>query len=322
MDWYIWVIIAVVVMLIAGTVIMLVKTLPIADYVFNTQFTRPENPEKGWTRYVCSFPENDENMDMHNQGMAWGEENKEVREEVSITSFDGLKLCGQYFDFGFKKAAIFLAGRAEPCTYSYYFAMPYKGYGYNVLVIDGRGNGLSEGSHSCAGMKEYKDTQDWIRFLNEKKGNEKVVIHGICMGSSAGLRAVAQPGCPDCVEAVIGDGMYTTFYETLRTHFIDLGKPVFPVCYEVVFKIKQLTGKNVMVEGPIKDIKKYTGPLLMIHGREDVFSLPAKAEKLFKSSPSTHKKLVWFEKGMHSHLKIVAPEKYDATVGEFLKEFN
>jgi fermentation-respiration switch protein FrsA (DUF1100 family) len=64
---------------------------------------------------------------------------------------------------------------------------------------------------------------------------------------------------------------------------------------------------------------KYRGPLLMLHGREDVFSLPAKAELLYALSPSAHKKLVWFDHGMHSHLKIVAPEKYDAVVGEFIK---
>ena len=116
--------------------------------------------------------------------------------------------------------------------------------------------------------------------------------------------------------------MYTTFYETLRTHTIEKGKPAHPVCELVSAKIKKFTGHNVMKEGPIQDIKKYTGPILMLHGKQDVFSLPKKTKKMFESSPSTNKKLVWFDEGMHSHLKIVAPEKYDKVVGEFLAELN
>lgn len=303
--------------LIPGIVIMLVKTLPIADMVFRTQFTRPKDATAGWTRGVCSFPDNEENMEMHRQGMAWAEENKEFIHEVTIRN-DGLKLCGQYFDFGFKKAAIFLAGRAEPCTYSYYFAMPYRDFGYNVLVIDNRSTGFSEGEFSTAAMKEGKDVAKWIEFLTNDLKNEKVLIHGICIGSATGLRAITRENAKN-VEALIADGMYETFYETLRTHFIALGKPVFPVCHEVVCKIYKLTGKNVMSEGPVKDIKLLDIPFLMIHGKEDVFSLPEKAQKMFDSCPSPHKKLVWFEKGMHSHLKIVAPVKYDETVKEFIE---
>ncbi|MCR4617177.1 MAG: alpha/beta hydrolase [Lachnospiraceae bacterium] len=309
-------IIVVLAVLVPGIVVMIVKTMPIAKMVFRTQFTRPENAKAGWTRGECSFPDNEENMEMHRQGMAWAEENKGAMREVSIIN-DGLKLCGQYFDFGFEKAAIFLAGRAEPCTYSYYFAMPYKEFGYNVLVIDNRSTGWSEGEYSSAGMKEYGDVTEWIKYLHDELLNKKVLIHGICIGSATGLRAVTHGDLP-YVEALIADGMYESFYETLRTHFIELGKPVFPVCYEVVFMVYKLTGKNVMTEGPKKDIKKLDIPFLMIHGREDVFSLPAKAEKMFASCPSNHKKLVWFEEGMHSHLKIRAPKKYDETVKEFI----
>ena len=33
------------------------------------------------------------------------------------------------------------------------------------------------------------------------------------------------------------------------------------------------------------------------------------------------KKLVWFDHGVHSHVRINAPEKYDATIKEFVEEF-
>lgn len=319
MQWYFWVLIGIAAVILLGVVPMLVITIPVADKVFREQFMRPNNPLAGWTRYKCSFPENEENMEMHNQGMAWGEREKQYMAEVT-TSNNGFKLAGQYFDFGFDRAVIFLAGRAEPCTYSYYFAMPYKEFGYNVLVVDNRGNGLSDGDCQTAGLLECEDTQAWLRFLQEEKGINNVVIHGICMGSATGLAAVTKPGCPDIIKGIIVDGMYTTFYETFKTHTKDKGKPTFPFCLIVAAKFKKLTKRSIITSGPIKDVKLYTGPLLMLHGREDVFSLPAKAELLFKLSASTQKKLVWFDKGMHSHLKIVAPEKYDKVVWDFLRE--
>lgn len=319
MEWYQIVLIVLGVLLLSGIPVMLIVTIPIAKMVFRTQFTRPDVPENGWTRYVCSFPDNEENMEMHRQGMEWADANIAARKEVSISN-EGLKLCGQYFDFGFDKAAIFLAGRAEPCTYSYYYAMPYKEYGYNVLVIDNRGTGISDGKYTFAGVKEFSDVQKWIKFLNEELGNKKVIIHGICMGSASGLKAITHEGKPDCVQAIIVDGMFTNFYESLRTHFKELGKPVFPVAPEVAVMFRKLSGYSIISGGPVKDVKQYEGPILMLHGREDKFSLPPKAQKLYDSCPSKNKKLVWFDKGMHSHLKICAPEKYVQVVGDFIRD--
>ena len=139
---------------------------------------------------------------LHRIGMKWGEENKAFCEEVSIES-DGLHLCGQYFDFGFDRAMIFLAGRAEPCTYGYFFVQEYQKLGRNVLVIDSRGNGLSEGNSICAGLKEYRDVQEWIRFLREEKKNVGVLIHGVCLGSATGMRAITHDGAPDGIDGVV-----------------------------------------------------------------------------------------------------------------------
>ena len=81
---------------------------------------------------------------------------------MSITSFDGLKLIAEYYDFGFDKTAIIMPGRRECLIYSYFYAFPYKDAGVNVLVIDQRAHGLSEGKYSTCGIFEAKDVIDWI----------------------------------------------------------------------------------------------------------------------------------------------------------------
>ena len=64
--------------------------------------------------------------------------------------------------------------------------------------------------------------------------------------------------------------------------------------------------------------KKYR--LLFLYGTQDIFSIPEKSKKLFAACAAEDKKLVWFDKGGHSHLRINNIEKYDATILDFLKQ--
>ena len=57
-------------------------------------------------------------LDMWNGGLKFIEENKDVCEELYVTTSDGLKIYGQYFDFGFNKAVIISSGRPETGIYS------------------------------------------------------------------------------------------------------------------------------------------------------------------------------------------------------------
>ena len=74
---------------------------------------------------------------MFDLGMDWARENEARKRPVSIEN-EGLKLAGEYFDFGHKRCAIIFPGRTESLYYSYYFAQPYAEAGCNILVVDSR----------------------------------------------------------------------------------------------------------------------------------------------------------------------------------------
>ena len=59
-------------------------------------------------------------------------------------------------------------------------------------------------------------------------------------------------------------------------------------------------------------------PILFLYGRQDIFSLPEKSQKLYDTCTSLHKKIVWFDKGAHSHLRINNKEAYDNAIKEFV----
>ena len=292
-----------------------IPTMAIAVHVFRQHLVRPG--KDAWNRGVCGFPDNEENAAMFLEGMEWFHRNEDCAREVSVES-DGLHLCGQYFDFGFTRSVIILAGRAEALTYSYYFAEPYRDFGYNVLVIDNRATGLSDGRVNCTGLKEYRDLQAWIRLLHEGLGNETVLLHGICIGACTSMLAVTDENCPPCVEGLVTDGMFTTFAETFRTHMIELGRPVFPVCMECMLLLHLVSGRSPYRTGPLYAINRLKLPILMIYGREDRFSLPEKSQMLYDMCPSD-KTIAWFEKGSHSHLRCNARERYDDVIGAFIR---
>lgn len=303
------------VLLMGGVIAMLAYTYPIAKRVYEDQLVRT-TPDK-WGR-TCSFPNDEEQVQMWHTGIAWMERNKARITELQIEN-DGLKLFGQYFDFGAKRCVIILPGRCESLIYSYYFAEPYEKAGFNVLVIDTRCHGLSDGKYNTIGVKESGDILAWAKLIHERFQNEEIYFHGICIGTSAGLFALASENCPEYLRGLVTEGCYVSFRETFKRHMMALHRPRFPVLDLAMLLINRNAGINVYRAKPISAIKKIRKDcrVLFLYGEKDIFSIPEKSRKLFAACASEDKKLVWFEKGGHSHLRINNTEKYDQAIMEF-----
>ncbi|MBQ2157858.1 MAG: hypothetical protein II443_04765, partial [Oscillospiraceae bacterium] len=140
MDWIVYVIIAL-------FVLVAVPLLGIPALVYRVLLVRTSKEK--WGRSM-SMPEDEEYAEMYRRGLKWGEEHADKKRDVKIKN-GRLSLYGEYFDFGFKKAVIIVPGRMESCLYSYFFGEPYRASGYNVLVIDGRAHGLSDGKINSLG---------------------------------------------------------------------------------------------------------------------------------------------------------------------------
>ena len=288
--------------------------------VLYTTLLRRNKPGK-WGR-TCSFPEDEEYVRMYNIGLDWGKEYASFKQDVEIVS-DGLRMVGEYFDFGGSSAVLIIAGRTESLLYSYYFAEPFRKAGRNVLVIDNRAHGLSEGKVSSLGYREYRDLIEWRRLLHDRFGNERVLLHGICIGSSTALFALTSPDCPDYVEGMIGEGMYYSFYRSFDQH-MKADRPDkmrFPVMQEVMVWIRLCSGANVVTDGPFKRIGLLKKPILFLHSRQDQYSTPDQVEYLFEHCTAP-KKIVWFDRGAHSRIRINDTEGYDKEVTQFVEELD
>ena len=287
-----------------------------ANIVFHRTMVR--ETKETWSR-ECSDSD-PEQIAMYEEGLLWEKAHADRKRELHIVN-EGLNLYAEYFDLGYDRAVIVVPGRTEGLRYGYYFAKPYAEHGYNVLTIDQRAHGESDGRYNCIGLDEHRDLLRWAELLHLEFGMRSILLHGICIGSACSLYALVSEGCPDYFAGLVAEGMYPNFYDSYKYHMVERKKPAFLLMDLIDLWMKHYTGHTMRV-GPIDKIHGYKKPLLMLHGTADLYSLPEKAVELYEKAGSAEgeKRLVWFENGRHSRLRLMDRERYDSAVEAFLSE--
>ncbi len=290
----------------------------VASYLVYVKTLKRESRDK-WSRDIPSEL-NEQSVEMYDVGCAWGNENAEYKKDVHIVR-DGLNLYGEYYDFGHDRCVMILSGRTECLKYGYYFAIPYAANGFNVLVVDPRGHGLSDGEYNTVGFEESRDAIAWIEHIRDTFGIHFFVFHGICIGAAGGMLALASEECPSEVKAIVTEGMFPNFIQSVKNHMIEQKRPRLLTLDLIDVWMRHYTGHS-MKKGPLNVIDRVRVPLLMLHSKEDLYSTPEYAQRLYDKSGSERKRLVWFEHGKHSMLRITDTKLYDASISEFLAELS
>lgn len=313
MDWYIW---ALLIFLASSLLIWILSWFIGPYFAFNATLHRTS--KKKWARGEDNTMEG-ENAELFYIGNAWNQEHAQYKRDVHIVN-DGLNLYGEFFDLGSDNCVMILPGRREGLSGSYYYAIPYAKLGMSVLVIDPRAHGESDGEFNTVGFEEHKDVIAWVKFLQEECGIRSVVFHCICIGCASGIYALTSQDRPQIVKAIVTDGMFTSFYDSLRHRLRVYRIPSMPGLDVLLINgwMRLYTGYSLRV-GPIDYIDKLETPLMMLHSREDRYSTPDQAQALLDRAGSRQKQLVWFEKGAHSRLRYTDAQHYDNAIQAFVK---
>ena len=105
------------------------------------------------------------------------------REELEITSHDGLKLKGLFYPGESDKTMIWVHGYTSHAERESAFpGLFYRSLGYNVLIPYLRAHGPSEGKYISLGAFEQLDMMRWVDKINQRFPEGKIVIHGLSMG--------------------------------------------------------------------------------------------------------------------------------------------
>ena len=190
--------------------------------------------------------------------------------------------------------------------------------GYNVLVPDLRGHGLSEGDYIGMGWDERLDIIAWIDLL-EEKDDYNIILYGVSMGAATLMNTIGE-NLPDSVKLAIEDCGYTSTWDIFAYQLDSLfSLPATPFmdAANVITGIR--AGYNLK-EGPINQIKNATIPILFIHGDADTFVPFSMLDELYDAAPNPKEKLVIKGAG-HGQAYLVDSETYWNTVDSFIQKY-
>jgi len=191
--------------------------------------------------------------------------------------------------------------------------------GYNVLTLDLRGLGKSEGDYIGMGWHDRLDVLDWINYIIEKDSNCKIILYGISMGAATVMMTTGE-NLPGNVKLAIEDCGYTSVWDEFKCQLKNIFKlPSFPVL-NAANTVCSLKAKYDFKEASsINQLKKSKTPTLFIHGSEDKFVPFSMLDEVYNVASCKKEKLV-IEGAKHGKAGVENPKLYWETIDNFIKE--
>ncbi len=252
----------------------------------------------------------------------WGNEQK--KEDVFITARDGLKLHAFYIPSKAPcgRLVILHHGFTSNAMDNIIHAKFFHDLGYEVLLLDLRAHGQSEGRYVGFGILDRFDTLEWIRYAKERFGEDtKIVLHGTSMGGSTVLMALGLDEVQKNVSAVIADCAFTSpamiFSHVMKQQYhVPVTNPIIRLngLYS-----KAAAGYAFTDYSTLEALKNNEVPVLLIHGRKDRFVPVWMSEENFEACHSK-KKLLLVDEAGHGSSIFEDPDLYQKTETEFLDE--
>lgn len=198
---------------------------------------------------------------------------KMPHEHFTITSFDGLELHGNFYEYapgapielmfhGYRGSALRdLSGGVARC-----FALK-----RSCVIVDQRCAGRSQGTVITFGIKEHQDCLKWVDFVVNHFGPDvKIILTGISMGASTVLMAASHPLPPNVI-GVLADCGYTSAEAIIKAVIRKMHIPV-SLLYPFIKLAAKLYGHfDLECESPLESVKKCTLPVIFFHGEADDF---------------------------------------------------
>ena len=242
--------------------------------------------------------------------------------DVSIRSFDGLKLSGTYYEFQ-KGAPIDILfhgyhGSAEQDLSGGVYRC--KLLGHNVLIVDHRASGKSEGHVITFGVNESRDALAWVNYVVENiDPNAKILLGGISMGASTVMMTSAME-LPENVKGTVADCGYTSAKEIIKKVIRDMKLPD-NLLYPFVRLGAILFGRfDPNSNSPIASMPNCRVPVIFFHGDTDAFVPMSMSEENYAACAAP-KHIVRTPSAGHGLCFMVDVDTYVREIEEFFDPF-
>ena len=196
-------------------------------------------------------------------------------------------------------------------------AYEFRYHDYNVMLVDLRGHGNSDGNNSTIGYHESEEVKlayDWIA----QKGESRIFLYGVSLGAVVVAKAVGEYGLKPA--GIVLDMPFGSLQSYLKNKARTLGFPQQPFAFLTTFWIGAERGYNGYRHNTMRYVKDITCPVLMQWGARDEFILKSETERIYRATGSAQKKLVIYEGAGHGSFLQHDPLRWRSEMEAFMKD--
>lgn len=240
-------------------------------------------------------------------------------EDLYIDSFDNLKLHALFINNSTNKTIICVHGyKAKDGLYDFGMSAKFlNSLGYNLLFVDNRAHGLSQGKYIGFGVLDSIDVNSWVDYLVTNMNQETIILYGMSMGAATVMNAQNNK-----VKAIIADCGFASGYDEVAYQIKKMYHlPSFPLVPISNILLKLLAKYSLKDKEAYISIKNYHNNLLIIHGGKDRFVPTSDAYKIFDNA-TCHKKILIVPGASHAKSYLKDTKLYEETFKEFLDEID
>lgn len=189
-------------------------------------------------------------------------------EDVTLTTEDGLKLAAWYVprtDAPTDSAVIILHGypadKGDLVRRTAFLALD-----YNLLFVDFRYFGGSEGNISTVGAKEVMDLLAAVDYLKKERGMRRIGVYGFSMGGAVGIMALERT---DDIDAVASEAAYAELRMMAEDLYRNFGPLNKFLSWMTAIGSRLFLKIDIDDTSPAKAAAETDVPILIIHSRAD-----------------------------------------------------
>lgn len=249
--------------------------------------------------------------------------NYKSKEDWSITSADNLKLHAVHYTpkNSNDKWVVLIHGYGNNHKAMYLYATSYLANNYNVLMIDQRAAGESEGVWLTMGTAESQDVALWTQEIARRNSNAKITLHGVSMGSATAMLAASRSDAQN-VTALVEDCGYSSVMDI----FYLLNDAYVKAPTEAIAAIDPIAagimGYYLHDAAPINSISAAQMPTMFITGDADTVVPVTMLSELYDASGAEVKEKFIVKGAPHALAGLNDPVGYSNAVFRFVAEAN
>ncbi|MBQ8121365.1 MAG: alpha/beta hydrolase [Ruminococcus sp.] len=242
-------------------------------------------------------------------------------EQKRIRSFDGLALYARYLACaGSEKTVILCHGWRGTGLGDFggIIRYLYEQLKLNILLIDERAQGKSEGKHMTYGIKERFDIADWARLIAREHPSHRIYLYGVSMGAASVLMSPSA-NLPQSVCGLIADCGYTSPDDIFRSTaknafhlppfpFVDVAELFARIFAH--FDFSQCSAKQTLSQCDL--------PVIFFHGAADDF-VPAYMSEQNYAAAKGEKQIVKIDGAFHATSYYIGFQKYTSALKAFIE---